>query len=106
MVNGGSELLRCEQALWLDGARLAILALGEIEDNRVGVKLGRNITIDWAGGVVLKLRGDKFGRRLGRMISADASLGVVLKLLQGDTNALAMGHADVVIAANERGERD
>ena len=82
LINGGGELLRGEETLRLDGSRLAILPLGHVEDDCMGMKLRRNVTIDRAGGVVFKLRGDEFGRRLGRMISADASLRVHFELLQ------------------------
>ena len=85
---------------------LAVVALGHIEDDRVGMKLRRNVTIDRAGGVVFKLGGDEFGRRLGRMVSADASLRVVFELLQGDANALAVGRTHIVVAADKRGKRD
>jgi hypothetical protein len=47
-----------------------------------------------------------FARGLGRMIAADAGLRVVFKLLQGNANALSVRFADILIAANERGERD
>ena len=106
LIDGGGKLLRCEEALRLDGAGLAVVALGDIEDDGVGMELRRNVTIDRAGGVVLEFGGDEFGRRFGRMVAADAGLRVHFKLLQGDANALAVGHADVLIAANERGERD
>ena len=85
---------------------LAVLALGHIEDDGVGMELRRNVTIDRAGGVVLELGGDEFGRGLGRMVPADAGLRVILELLKRHSNALTVGHAHVVVAANKSGERD
>src|ERR1700720_4548268 len=74
LINGGGELLRGEDALRLDGARLAVVALGDLENNRMRVQLGRDIAVDWAGCIVLKLGGYKFASGLGRMIAADAGL--------------------------------
>jgi hypothetical protein len=70
------------------------------------MKLWRNVTIDRAGRVVLKLGGDEFGRRFGRMVPADPGLRVHFKLLQRRANALSVRHAYILITANERGERD
>ncbi len=82
LIDGGGELLRGEEALRLDGAGLAVVALGDIEDDGVGMELRRNVAIDRAGGVVLELGGDEFGRGFGRMVPADAGLRVHFKLLQ------------------------
>ena len=106
LIDGRGELLRCEKALRLDCAGLAVLALGDIEDDGMGMELRRNITIDRAGGVVLELRGNELGRGFRRMVPADACLRVMFKLLKRDLHALSMGHANTVIAAHQRGERD
>ena len=95
-----------KEALRLDGARLAVVALGHVENDRVGVQLWRDIAIDRAGGIVLKLGGDKFARGLGRMIAADAGLRVVFQLVEGNADALPVRFADTLIAADKRGERD
>jgi hypothetical protein len=94
LIDGGGKLLRGEEALRLDGAGLAVVALGDIEDDGVGMELRRNVAIDRAGGVVLELGGDEFGRGLGRMVAADAGLRVVFELLQGNADALAVRFAD------------
>ena len=98
----------CEakEALRLDGARLAIVALGDVENDRVCVQLWRDIAIDRAGCIVLKLGGDKLARGLGRMIAADAGLRVVFELVEGNADALPVRFADTLIAADKRGERD
>jgi hypothetical protein len=62
--------------------------------------LWRDIAIDRAGGVVLKLGGDKLARGLGRMIAADAGLRVVFELVEGNADAFPMRFADAVIAAD------
>ena len=88
LIDGRGKLLRGEEALRLDGARLAVVALGDVENDRVCVQLWRDIAIDGAGGIVLKLGGDKFARSLGRMIAADAGLRVVFELVEGNADAL------------------
>src|ERR1700730_3859790 len=65
LIDGRGELLRGEETLGLDGARLAVVALRNIENHGVRVQLWRDITIDWAGGIVLKLCGDTFPCCLG-----------------------------------------
>ena len=83
LIDGRGKLLRGEQALRLNRARLAIVALGDIENNRVCVQLWRDVAIDRTGGIVLELGGYKFASGLGRMIPAYAGLGVVFELVEG-----------------------
>ena len=106
MIDGRGELLRSEKALRLDGTGLAVLALGHIEDDGMGMELWRDIAIHRASRVVLELGGDEFARGLGRMIAADAGLRVVFELFKGDADALTVRFADALIAADKRGERD
>jgi hypothetical protein len=106
LIDGGCKLLRCEKALRLYGAELAVGPLGDIEDYGVCMELWRNVTIYRASGIVLELGSDELGRRFGRMIAADPSLRVHFELLQGNTDAFSMGCTDIVVAANQRGERD
>ena len=79
LIDGGGKLLRCEKALRLDGAGLAVVALGDIEDDGMGMKLRRNVTIDRAGGVMLEFGSNEFGRGFGRMVSANAGLRVAFQ---------------------------
>ena len=80
LIDGRGKLLRGEEALRLQGARLAVVAFGHIEDDGVRMKLRRNIAVDGPGGVVLKLGGDKLApsspadgsRRSGPACSAQA----------------------------------
>ena len=81
LIDGRGKLLRGEEALRLDGARLAVVALGDVENDGVGVQLRRDIAIDRAGGIMLELGGDKLARGFGRMIAADAGLRVVFELV-------------------------
>ena len=106
LIDGRGELLRGEEALRLDGTRLAVVALGDVENDGVGMELRRDIAIHRAGGIVLELGGDKLARGLGRMIAADAGLRVVFELVKGNADALAVRFTDAVIAADQRGERD
>jgi hypothetical protein len=70
-------LLGLKESSFLQGASLSICPLGQVEDNCVRVKLGRDVAVNWAGGIVLKLGGDKLTCGLGRMIAADAGLRIV-----------------------------
>ena len=106
LIDGRGKLLRGEEAVRLDGARLAVVALGDIENDRVRMQLWRDIPIDRAGRIVLKLGGDKFTRGLGRMIAADAGLRIVFELVQRNADALSMRFSDAFIAADKRGKRD
>src|SRR6266849_4370693 len=106
LIDGRGKLLGGEEALRLNRARLAIVALGDIENDRVCVQLWRDVAIDGAGGIVLELGGDKSARSLRRMIAADAGLRVVFDLVEGNTYALPMCFAYTLIAADKRGQRD
>src|SRR5271157_4521540 len=46
LIDGCGKLLRSEKALRLDGAGLAVFALGDVENDGVGVQLWRNIAIN------------------------------------------------------------
>jgi hypothetical protein len=98
-------LLRGEEALRLNRARLAIVALGNVENYRVCVQLWRNVAIDRAGRIMFKFRGDEPARGLRRMIPADSGLRIVFKLVEGNSDALPMRFPDALVAANKRGER-
>src|SRR5579864_6055449 len=98
LIDGRGELLRGEETLRLDGPRLAIVALGDVENNRVCVELWRNVAIDRAGRIVLKLGGNKPARGLRRMIPAYAGLCVAFELVKGNAGALPVGFANALIA--------
>src|ERR1700678_426218 len=70
------------------------------------MKLWRDIAIDRAGCIVLKLGGDKFPCGLCRMIAADAGLRIVFQLVEGNADALSVRYADTVIPADKGRERD
>ena len=103
LIDRRGKLLGGEEALRLDCARLAIVALRDIENDRVGMQLWRDISIDWTGCIVLELGGYKFASGLGRMIAADAGLRVVFELVEGNADALPVGFTDTLIAADQRG---
>ena len=52
----------------LQRADVAVLRAREVEDDDVGVELGRGVAVDRSGAVVLELRRDPLARGLGRMI--------------------------------------
>src|SRR5437762_12813412 len=45
LIDGGGELLGCEEALRLNGARLAIFTFGDIEDDRMSMQLWGDIPV-------------------------------------------------------------
>src|SRR5580698_4899639 len=106
LIDRRGKLLGGEEALRLDCARLAIVALRDVENDRVSMQLWRDIPIDRTGGIVLKLGRDKSARSFGRMIAADAGLCIVFELLQRNADALPMSFSDAFIAADKRGQRD
>src|ERR1700689_4892853 len=79
LIDHRGKLLGGKKALGLDRARLAIVALRDIENDRVCVQLWRDIAIDGTGCIVLKLGCDESARGLRRMIAADAGLRIVLQ---------------------------
>src|SRR5208282_3389810 len=68
LIDRRGKLLGGEEALWLNCARLAIVALRDIENDRVSMQLWRDIPIDRAGRIVFKLGGYKFASGLRRTI--------------------------------------
>ena len=106
MIDGRGKLLRGEKTLRLDGARLAILSLRYVEDDRMSVKLRRDVAVNRAGGVVLELCRDELAGGLRRIIPADAGLGVVFELVESSADTLTVRLANALVAANECGERD
>src|SRR5579862_5027805 len=106
LIDSRSELLRGEEALRLDGPRLAVVALGNVENDCVCVELWRDISIDGAGCIVLKLSGYKPARGLRRMIPAYAGLCVAFEFVKGNDDTLPVGFANTLIAAHKCRERD
>ena len=87
-VDCRAVVLRGVQLMRLHGAGLPVLALGDIEDNGVGVELRRGVAIDGPGRVVLERRGSELAGRFRGMHVADPCLRVVLDLPQSHTDAL------------------
>ena len=106
MIDGRGKLLRGKKNLWLDRARLAILSFRYVEDDRMSVKLRRDVAVNRAGGVVLELCRDELAGGLRRIIPADAGLGVVFELVESSADTLTVRLANALVAANECGERD
>src|SRR5579862_119183 len=59
LIDGRGKLLRGEEAVRLNRSWLAVVAFGDVENHHVRVQLWRDIAIDRASGIVLKLGGDK-----------------------------------------------
>src|SRR5216683_4148608 len=101
LIDGSGELLRSEETLWLDGGRLTILALGQIEDDRMGMELRGDVPIHRASRIMLEFGGDEFARSLLRMVPADASLRIVLELFKGCADAFAVRLTHPIIASDK-----
>jgi hypothetical protein len=99
------ELLRIEEALRLDGAWLTILALSNVEDDRVGMELRRHITVHRASRVVLELGGHEFACCLGRMVPANARLRELFQLFERDADTVTVRLTYAVIAAYQSRQR-
>ncbi len=79
-VDRRRERLRLEQAALLQRVGVAVLALGHVEDDDVGVELRRGVAVDRPGGVVLEGRRHKLACPLRLADVAHARLGVPLEL--------------------------
>ena len=106
LIDDSGKLLRSEKALWLDRPWLTILALGQIENDRMGMQLWRNIPIHWTSCIVLKFGGDEFARSLWRMVPADAGLRIVLELFKGCGDALSVRLTHTIIASPKSRQRN
>jgi len=105
-IDGCHVLLRLEKTALLKRARLAVLTLRHVEDDRVRVKLGCCVAIHGASSIVLEGRGDEFSGCLRRMDVADAGLGIPLQFSECDADTFAVRVADAVIATHKGGQRD
>ena len=76
LVDRCGEVLGLEEAALLESAGRAVRPLRHIEDDGVGVELGRGVAVDRAGRVVLELGGDESAGRLGWVVPADPCLRV------------------------------
>jgi hypothetical protein len=90
----------------LHGAGLAALALGDIEDDSVGMELGSRIAFDRPRGVMLEGSDHKLPGHLRGVDVADPRLGVLLQLSQRHAYTLSVGLSDTVIAADKGCQRD
>jgi len=79
-----------EEASLLQRPRLAVLALGHIENDGMSMKLRRSIAIHRAGSVMLEGGGNELGRRLRRVDIADARLRIPLQFAKCYANTFAV----------------
>src|SRR5271157_2157729 len=97
-INGSCILLRAIQLMRLQCAGIAVFSLGDIEDDHMGVKLGRGISIHGTATVMLKFRSDPFASCFGLMVPANACLNVSLQLVKRHADRLAVCHAHAFIS--------
>jgi hypothetical protein len=81
-------------------ANIAVFSLGDIEDDHMGVKLRRGISIHGTATVMLKLRGDPSASCFWRMVSANARLDVSFQLVKRHVNRFSVCHADALVSAH------
>jgi hypothetical protein len=105
-IHAGCILLGLEQAALLERARLAVLAFGHIEDDGMGVKLRRSITVNRAGSVMLEGGRNKLASRLRCMDVADTRLRVTLQFSKCNADAFPVRLPDTLIASYKGGEGD
>jgi hypothetical protein len=92
--------------MWLQGSRLAVVALCHIENDGMGMQLRGGVPIDRPGCVVLEGCGCKFACRFRRVNIADASLRVLFQFSKRNTHTLAMCFPHAVITTHKRGNRN
>src|SRR5271166_3495640 len=99
-INGGRILLRAIQLMGLQCAGIAVFSLGDIEDDHMGVKLGRGISVHGTATVMLKFRGSPSASCFGLMVPTNARLNVAFQLVKRHADRFAVGHAHAFISAH------
>ncbi len=84
---------------------VTVVALGDVENYSMSMKLRRGVTVHGTRGVVLEGSCDEFACRLRGMNIADAGLRVLLQLVKCHADALPMRLSYALIAPNKRSER-
>lgn len=74
-IDGGCVLLSAKQLMGLKGMGASICRLGDVEDDGVGVKLGRGVAVNRAAGIVLELGDNPFAGGIGNVAPADVYYG-------------------------------
>src|SRR5262249_6837754 len=105
-VDSGSELLRPEQLVWLQRAKLAVLGPRNVEEHRVRMELRSRIAIDGTSGVVLEFRDDPIASCFRRPIATNTCLDVPRQRVDRRPDRLPMGIAESNVVSNQCGERD
>jgi hypothetical protein len=95
-----------ETILFLKSTRFSIAALGQIEDDGMGMKLWRGIAIDWSGSVVFEARHGEPASGFCRVIAANSRLRELLQFIESDAYTLSMSFAHPIVATYQRGEGD
>jgi integrase len=100
-IDAGRVVLRLKQTALLQGARLSVVTLGHIENDRVRMKLRRSIAVHGTSGVMLKGSGDELVRRLRRMDVTDARLCIPLQFMQRHANTFTVRLAHALISTHK-----
>ncbi len=80
LVDGRRKLLGIEQCARLQGARRAVGPFRDVEDDSMGVELGRGVAVDRSRGVMFELGRDELAGGLGSIVPADAGTYVAEQL--------------------------
>jgi hypothetical protein len=78
--------------------------LGHVEDDRVSMQVGRRISTNGPGGIVLKGRRDPSFGGLGRVVAAHSGLCVALQVVERSNHSLSMCFTNAIIVSDERGQ--
>lgn len=77
-VDRSRVMLRGIQLMRLNGPRLSVVPLGDVEDDGVGMELRCSVTFEGACGILLEGGSHKLARCLGSMDVPNSCLGVLL----------------------------
>jgi hypothetical protein len=90
----------------LHGARLSVIALGDIENDGMSMELRRSITFDWPRSIVLEGCSNELTRCLRCMDVANPRLRIPFQLTQRYAHTLPVRLPDTIIAAHKRSQRN
>ncbi len=106
LVHGGRILLAFKESSLLQCPSGAIGSFGHVENDRMGVELGRSVAVHRASRVMLEFRSYEFARLLGGVVAADPCMCVALQLVQSGSDGGTMSISHPLIPAYEGRQRN
>ena len=101
LINGSRHGLNLEQFIGLQRSRLAGAILGHIEDDDMGVQVGRGVAFDRACGIVLEGGRDPLACRFRRMHTPLTRLYIFLNLIERHVDRRLVGLANPFVFPDE-----